>query len=765
MILIITEKPSVARNLAESLEPGNYTSGNGFLKGEKYTYSWAIGHLVTLANAKTYCDNAWDLKNIPIIPNPFKLVPHSKTKKQFNILQSLIKKSSQIINAADAGREGELIFRYILELCPTQAEIKRLWISSYTDQAINNGFENLKPNSDYENLYHSGKARSESDWLFGINATIALTKKINNDTVFSLGRVQTPTFALICKRFIDNKNFKPVPYYVPSITLEHNSIAFKASLFSEEQILNKDIALTLINSLNDTITCIKAEKKEKKINTPLCFDLTSLQIKANNVYGYSADKTLKLTQELYEKEKVVSYPRTDSRYLAEDQKSEINNLLNELKARDSKLIEYLENDISKAKSFNSSKITDHHAIIPLSFQVKDSDWNADKKNIYSLILLQFFMAFGKTAMTEHISYLFKHQDSIFKTSETIYTFLGWKYFDNSEVLNSKLPIINSDQQVAIIKKEIENKQTKPKALYTDASLLKAMNSAGKDFDTEELPPEIKRKGIGTPATRASVIETIIKRDYVTRNKKTIIPTEKGIKLYELIKDFTIANVQLTGAWEEALHFIENGDTQYEEFLNEVKKDLNSKILPDINNIQKTNFKSKLNIDANCPKCNSKIKTNSKAYYCSNREDCNFVLWKTVCYKKLSEKEVINLLKLQITEVKKMKSQDNKIFDSNLYIDKNDDFKLKFYKIEEPSGLNCPGCKKELTNKGNYLACDGPQCDFTLSKTIAKKKLTQTQIEDLINKKRTALISGFKSRANKPFNAMLVLKNNKVKFEF
>lgn len=682
MKLIIAEKPSVALTLAEALEPNSFKKEKGCIIGNKYTYSWAIGHLVQLSDAKSYCSDPWNLKNIPIVPESFLLTPKQNTVSQFNILKRLINKSSEIINATDAGREGELIFRYIIDLIGNSPNsIYRLWLSSYTKESIVNGFNNLSDSAKYNNLYLAGKARNQADWLFGINATITLTKVLNNGNLYSLGRVQTPTFKLICERFIENKSFKPKQFFVPNITLEYSNIKFNAVYQYEDYILEKNRSENLLSSLGNEISCLNSSSKTKKEKGPLCYDLTSLQIEANNKFGYTADQTLSIAQSLYEKEKAITYPRTDSKYLDESQSNEVINLIDNFKALFPKINEYIlfQEQLKSSKVFNSSKVSDHHAIIPTNAVAASKAWNVEKSNIYNLILYRFFKAFSKDAISNTITYIFSNNgEDLYKSSEKVYSFVGWKYFENFQVSQNTIPVdIVEGQIISILNKEITSSQTKPKPLYTEASLLSAMEKAGKEFDSEELPLEIKRKGIGTPATRASIIETLLRRKYISRNKKYLIPTQNGYSLYEIIKNLVLANVQLTGEWEESLFKIEEGTLSFDDFMNNVKSDLTRIVVPEIINLKTLASSipgnSKLNIKAPCPKCKSSLSERSKSISCSN---CDFIFWKQSYGKSFNSKEISNLLQGKITKVKGLKSKKNKTsYTANLKLDPSQNFKL------------------------------------------------------------------------------------------
>lgn len=768
MKLIITEKPSVARTIAEYFEPDGLEKGNGYIKGKKYIYSWAIGHLVQLADATNYCDDVWNINNIPIIPNNFELKENPKTKDQLAVLKHLISQSEEIINATDCAREGELIFRYILDIIGNvTVPVKRLWISSYTDSSIQKGFDNLKPSSDYDNLYYSGRSRARADWLFGINATIAITKTINNGELYSLGRVQTPTFALICKRFLEHKTFKKTTFYIPTLLLENQTIIFKSSYMYEDYILKEDQANAILNSIGKTIVCQTADNINKKYVAPLCFDLTSLQMKANTLFGFTASKTLKLAQTLYEKHKALSYPRTDSKYLSNQQIDDVQTLLNGFKNNNVKF-KCISDNISNSRNFNDSKIADHHAIIPTSSQQDTSLWTKDEVTLYDLVINQFIMSFSKEASAQSITYSFSSGSHTFKSSSLNYTDLGWKILEknneelpNDEDLKNNLPILNVGDIVNITKKEIQKSTTQPKPIFTDATLLGAMESAGKDFEVEDLPTEIKRKGIGTPATRANILEKIIKRSFVLRKGKQLIPSEFGLKFYDAIKYFDIADVKLTGKWEEKLYELEENDVTENDFMSIVISDLNNVVIPNIKSVERSKFLITTNT---CPKCQSALNNSPKALSCSNTSNCKFILWKTFFNIKLSNNQLDDLLSLKAIGLKKIIANKEKpAFDCKVILSKEKDFALSFLFTDNKTDLTCPKCKThKLHDKGSYLKCNNEVCDLTISKIIAKKTLSDNLIKELVENQKTKLISGFKGKSGKPFNAALQL-NFKEKY--
>jgi DNA topoisomerase-3 len=576
MKVIIAEKPSVAREIAKVF--GANQKREGYIEGKGYTFTWAFGHLLQLAPPQEYGFYGWSVQNLPMLPAKFKLsirkvksksgmIEDPSVRKQLDIIQKLFDEATEIIVATDAGREGELIFRYIYYYLKCKKPFKRLWISSQTDAAIKEGFRNLKPGSDYDTLFNSAHCRSQSDWLVGMNATQALSLSAGTRSVLSLGRVQTPTLAMICSRYLENKNFVPQIYFQVAIQVDKNGQMFRA--ISTENFKTKEDAQVILDQVQDVAAgfpngghILNVEAKPRKEPPPLLHDLSSLQQEANKRKGFTADQTLSLLQNLYEN-KLVTYPRTGSRYIGDDVFATVPGLIDKFKDHPQfgKQATFLaENKLSK-RSVNAKKVTDHHAILPTGeapYQLTD-----DKQAIYDMVVGRMLEAFHQDCIKE-ITKITVQSGSKFMASGTVISAAGWRAVFNEpdeekkDEENASLPKVVQGENLPVPNKAILEKQTKPKPLYNEASLLKALETAGKEIDDEELRYAMKDSGLGTPATRASIIETLIKRDYVMREKKNLLPTKMGMAVYTVVKDQKIAQAELTGSWEKRLEEIRSG---------------------------------------------------------------------------------------------------------------------------------------------------------------------------------------------------------------
>ncbi|WP_343521916.1 DNA topoisomerase 3 [Pedobacter sp.] len=578
MKIVIAEKPSVGRELAKVF--GATTRKDGYIEGKGYSFTWAFGHLLQLAPPQDYGFIGWRKQHLPMLPQKFKLsVRKIKTKdgfvedpavrKQLDTIKKLFDEATEIIVATDAGREGELIFRYIYYYLKCKKPFKRLWISSQTDEAIKDGFRNLKPGTDYDTLFNSAHCRSESDWLVGMNATQALSISAGNRTVLSLGRVQTPTLAMICARFLEIKNFVPQTYYQISILLSKDEQVFKA--ISTANYKEKEEAEKLFVLVEDVASGFPAggnitavEAKPRKEPPPLLHDLSSLQQEANKKKGYTADQTLSILQNLYES-KLVSYPRTGSRYIGDDIFAGVPDLIAKFTGHPDfgKQAQFLQTVALNKRSVNAKKVTDHHAILPTGEQAYGL--SADKQAVYDMVVGRMIEAFHQECLKELTKITIQSGVS-FVANGTVIRSAGWRAVfndpedDKKDEDNAALPKIAVGEQLPITEKSLLEKQTKPKPMYNEASLLKALETCGKEIEDEELRYAMKDSGLGTPATRASIIETLITREYITREKRNLVPTNKGLAVYEVVKDKKIAQAELTGQWEKRLEEIRSGSS-------------------------------------------------------------------------------------------------------------------------------------------------------------------------------------------------------------
>ncbi|WP_316849014.1 DNA topoisomerase III [Pedobacter agri] len=578
MKIVIAEKPSVGRELAKVF--GATTRKDGYIEGKGYSFTWAFGHLLQLAPPQDYGFIGWRKQHLPMLPTKFKLaVRKIKTKdgfvedpavrKQLDTIKRLFDEATEIIVATDAGREGELIFRYIYYYLKCKKPFKRLWISSQTDEAIKDGFRNLKPGTDYDTLFNSAHCRSESDWLVGMNATQALSISAGNRTVLSLGRVQTPTLAMICARFLEIKNFVPQIYYQISIQLVKDEQSFKA--VSTTNYKDKEEAEKLFALVEDVasgfptggnITAVEA--KPRKEPPPLLHDLSSLQQEANKKKGYTADQTLNILQNLYES-KLVSYPRTGSRYIGDDVFAGVPDLITKFVNHPDfgKQAAFLQTIKLNKRSVNAKKVTDHHAVLPTG--VEAYGLSSDKQAVYDMVVGRMIEAFHQECLKE-ITKITIQSGLTFIANGTVIRSAGWRSVfnesedDKKDEDNAALPKVIVGEQLPITEKSLLEKQTKPKSMYNEASLLKALETCGKEIEDEELRYAMKDSGLGTPATRASIIETLITREYITREKRNLVPSAKGLAVYEVVKDKQIAQAELTGQWEKRLEEIRSGSS-------------------------------------------------------------------------------------------------------------------------------------------------------------------------------------------------------------
>ena len=669
---IIAEKPSVARDIARIV--GATSKQDGYMEGCGYVVTWAMGHLIALAMPEAYGFSAYKAEDLPIRPNPFQLVVRQVHKdkeyisdpaalKQLKVIRSCFDKTDRIIVATDAGREGELIFRYIYQHLGCRKPFDRLWISSLTDKAIREGLSNLKPGDYYDNLYYSAKARSEADWLVGINASRALS--IARKGGYSLGRVQTPTLAMVCRRYIENRDFSSVPYWKLSVLTEKEGVSLKAigSADYESEALAQT-ALAALRSQSQ-LTVETVTRKVTHTAPPLLYDLTALQKDANRRHGFSADKTLSIAQSLYEK-KITTYPRTGSRYISEDVFEEVPVLLR-------KIGKTLSNPLNR-HSVDNTKVTDHHAIIPTG--ETPSGLSTDEITIYQMVVNRFIEAFSPDSEEERMQVRFTDGTNIFTWNAYQQISLGWKAVqkdkeveaekkeDGDEYILSSLPNLTEGEVLSLVNADITEHKTKPKPLYTEATLLSAMENAGKEVKEDDKRKAMAECGIGTPATRANIIETLILRDYIRRDKKSIIPTEKGLAVYEIVKDKKIANAEMTGSWELALAAIEAGKMPADKF----SQGINSYVGTICEELLSLSSEQKSYPVYRCPKCGQQsVGIYAKVAKCRH-ETCGFHVFREVCSILLSEDNIRDLISSGRTPILKgLTSKAGKKFNARLVL--------------------------------------------------------------------------------------------------
>lgn len=665
MKMCIAEKPSVAKEIANIL--GATNRHNGYLEGNGYCVTWTFGHLCCLQEPNEYTEKwkQWNLSLLPMIPSRFRirLIEEEGIKKQFAVIEELVSKAELIINCGDAGQEGELIQRWVLTKAKCKVPVKRLWISSLTEEAIREGFEKLMDAGDFDTLYAAGSARAIGDWLLGMNATRAYTLKYGNGkNVLSIGRVQTPTLALVVERQKAIENFKPETYW--EIRTDYRGGMFNCmhGRFDKkeeaEALLEKIIPLEL--------EILSAERKKAMESPPKLFDLTLLQVECNRKYAFTADNTLKLIQSLYEK-KLTTYPRVDTNFLPNDQYAKVPGILKGLKPYENLVQPILTGGKIKksAKVFNDKKITDHHAIIPTG--VFTYDMTPDEKRVYDLVARRFIAAFYPDCEIANTTVMARIGDESFKATGKQIIDPAWRV-----VFGTATDKQNEENVLPVYVKgehgphtpEIQEKETQPPKYYTEADLLRAMETAGKQVEDEELRDLMKENGIGRPSTRAGIIETLQKRHYIRKDKKRLLATPTGIELIDTLQNDLLKSAELTGQWEKKLRMIEDGKYEVNGFMEELKGMVNeivhrvkyatAKTITVVNEEEKPEAMEKKKRNQQtptatpaliCPKCKQgKVVKGKTAWGCNlYGKSCDFLIPLTVQEKKLTPKQIETLV--------------------------------------------------------------------------------------------------------------------------
>jgi DNA topoisomerase III len=834
--LIITEKPSVAGDIAKAV--GGFKKGKDYYENEKYLISWAVGHLFELAVPASMKDqDKWDMKKLPIMPPEFELAPAKKMGSRVNVLRKLIKDKnvSDIINACDAGREGELIFRYIVQYAATKKPIKRLWLQSMTPEAIREGFARLRSDAEMQPLASAARSRNEADWLVGINATRAFTLRLSGgrgSTVTSLGRVQTPTLTIIVDREKKIQEFKPRELHEligtfhaaageysgrwfdeafkkdqPEIErtqrlldrlqlnlhdAEQQLDSAKGSLWDEHRVAprlwHRQIADAIQRKCSGKDGIVELEEKKPTTQVaPQLYDLTTLQREANNRFGFSAKRTLQIAQALYEKHKAITYPRTDSRALPEDYLSTVKSTLG--KIDDPFARKVLDNNWVKPNKriFNNAKVGDHFAIIPTG--AASGSLDDYERRVFDLVAKRFVAVFFPPAQYENTTRITRVEGEPFKTEGKILVAPGWLEVYGREAASEKpeenLPPVNQGERVATIGIDIKTDQTKPPARYSEATVLSAMEGAGKLVDDEELRDAMKEKGLGTPATRASIIETLISAHYLTRQGKELQPTAKAIQTITLLKSAVpeLTSPELTGEWEFRLREIEHRKLTRDAFMRDIRH-LTEEIVGKAKHFHPDEHMPDSEPFGTCPKCGSPIVERFKSFTCTN-EECDFTIWKTIAGRLLSREEFETLVRdKHVGPLSGFRSRKGARFPAVLKL--SDDFKAEFdfgpngqengatqpvdFSGKESLG-QCPKCGGRVFELGMSYICEnsvGPNkvCDFRAGKVILQQPVEPEQMKKLLSTRKTDLLPRFISRKGRPFKAFLVVTDKKdVGFEF
>ena len=663
-ILVIAEKPSVGRDLTKAL-PGAFAKHEGYLESDSHVVTWAVGHLVQLAEPDEYDAKykKWRMADLPIVPPKFKLVVRDeRSRKQMSVITRMLKRDDvdEVINACDAGREGELIFAWTFEKAGAKKPVRRLWLSSMTSKAIKEAFSSLRPASEFDLLEQAARSRSEADWIVGMNATRAATIRLRSsfDGAVSLGRVQTPTLAIIARREEEIRAFVPEPYWLVDATFEPVSgdpgrrYVGRFHAGAQPRLKTAEEASAIVAAVEGGAGEItKLEKTTRREKAPLLYDLTSLQREANTRFGFSARRTLAAAQRLYEEHKVLTYPRTSSRFLPTDMIPEIKPIASMVGthkeyARAAKYVTGLD-VLPLGRVINDAKVTDHHAIIPTNSEHKLDKLSDDDRRVYDMVTRRFLAVFHPDAVFENTRLETTVLSYIFRTSGRVLMEAGWrgvydqagldeaKAPDDDENDNQTLPKLEKGENVSVREIASEEKITQPPRRYSDASLLGAMETAGKLVDDDELREAMKDSGIGTPATRAAIIERLIDVGYVERDGRSLVCTEKGLGVISLLDDHALTSPSLTGDWEHRLSKIEQGEEARSRFMADIAEFAGATVttldekLKDIR-IPRANM-------GPCPVCGHDIVENRKGFSCWGREDpgCGFVIWKSKAGKTLA----------------------------------------------------------------------------------------------------------------------------------
>jgi DNA topoisomerase III len=698
MRLIVAEKPSVGRDIAGAL--GRHRRGKGALVGDGWTVTWALGHLAELAPPDAYGEEykKWRLESLPILPERFKVRVSSKTREQFGVVKGLMKDASvtEVVNACDAGREGELIFAYLYGLSGCRKPVLRLWISSLTNEAILAGFDSLRDGRSMKPLEDAARSRGEADWIVGMNATRAYSVRFGGrGNVLSVGRVQTPTLKLLVDREREIRNFEPEKFWTVHARFSREGSTYDGVWFKNKQnrLPEKETAHRIAEKVRDgTGTVRKAQKKTAAEKPPLLYDLTELQRNANARYGFTAERTLRAAQALYEEKKLITYPRTSSRYLSKDmvgglkKRVEAAGALSGLSPFAEKLLEAPKLPISK-RIVDDSKVTDHHAIVPTSKKSSD-DLPPDEAKVYDLVARRFLAVFFPAARFENTTVVTEVREETFLSRGRVVLEAGWRALYPDGVGGRKekeppvLPPIEVGQEWAVAKVGVKEGETKPPPRYSESALLGAMETAGKLVEDEELRQQMKDSGLGTPATRAATIERLIKVGYIEREKKALVPTEKGKSLIGLLGESPLTSAELTARWEERLAKMEKGAERRPDFMSDING-FAAKLVEEVRGMEGEKLaapsRSREPLGP-CPKCGSPVVETKKAYGCSawKKTGCDFVIWKQVSGKRLGEAQVKQLLtKGRTAQMKGFKSKAGKPYSAALKLDAEHRVRLEF----------------------------------------------------------------------------------------
>ena len=807
--LIIAEKPSVANDIAKALT--GFTKKTDYFESDEYVVASAVGHLLEIAAPEEYevKRGKWTFNHLPVIPPYFDLRVIERSKSRLNLLVKLIKRKDiiGIINACDAGREGELIFRYIYQYSKTDKPIYRLWLQSMTAQSIRDGFEHLRTDQDVFQLAEAARCRSEADWLVGINGTRAMTafnSKSGGFQLTTVGRVQTPTLTILVDREEKIRKFKAKPYWILDAEFEYQGERYLGHWFDEhfqksdnpdaraDRLWSEKQAIDILQKTLGKIGQVSEESKPVTQSPPLLYDLTSLQREANTRFGFSAKTTLSAAQALYERHKVLTYPRTDARALPEDYIATTKSILRQFVEKAPSGFAYTEFastilDKSWVKPspriFNNKKISDHFAIIPTHTLPKSLSEVESK--IYDMVVRRFLSVFYPVAEYKVTTRITRVEDETFKTEGKVLVVPGWlSVYGKDSMEDDQIIPVESGAIVNTPTVNLLAKETRAPARYSEATLLSAMEGAGKLVEDEELRAAMSAKGLGTPATRAAIIEGLIDEKYVIRQQKELIPTAKAFSLLVLLRGLSISELcspELTGHWEHELSLIEKGEKSRPEFMDEIRE-VTKKIVEQAKNYDSDTVPGEFaTLSVPCPQCGGVLKETYKKFMCMQ---CSYGFWKIMAGRQLEPAEVEELLtKREVGPLEGFRSKMGRPFNAKIKL--NDDNMPEFDFgtpapdentetidfSDKPHIGKCPACEKgQVYEYGNAYICDqiqaDPACKFRLSKMILQRAIETDQAEKLLNQRKTDLIKGFISKKGRPFSAFLVLdKDGKIGFEF
>ncbi|MCC7518494.1 MAG: DNA topoisomerase III [Verrucomicrobiae bacterium] len=811
--LIIAEKPSVAGDLARAL--GKFKKSEGFYESDDTIVTHAVGHLVELFMPNDFKPEwrFWKLENLPMIPEAFQLKPIEKTKAQFNTVVRLIKRKdvSELVNACDAGREGELIFRYIYALSETKKPFRRLWLSSMTAESIREGFQALRAATEVQGLADAAVCRSESDWLIGINGTRAFTCRIYGGVraqICTVGRVQTPTLAIIVDRENVIREFRKRPFWEVIATFTCAAGKYEGRWFDRafkkddqdserkaERIWEETRAQEIAACTLGKPGAVSEEKKATTQAPPLLYDLTTLQRECNARFGLSASRTLQIAQALYERRKAITYPRTDSRALPENHLGVVRQTLTNLKENPAETAapsygafaaRILERGWIRPNKriFNDAKVSDHFAIIPTPECMQHPLVDLEAK-VFDMICKRFLAVFYPAAAFEVTTRITTVEREPFKTEGKVLKEPGWlEVYGRDQPAEGQIPPVKPGEQPVADPVAAKALETKPPPHYTEATLLSAMEGAGKLLDDEDLGEAMKERGLGTPATRAAIIEQLLAQEYLHRAGRDLVATSKGLSLIQMLRSIPVPELtspQLTGEWEHQLREMEHGRLSRAKFMGEIQE-ITRRIVDDARKYDDAKFESKVAIEAPCPKCGGKIRETFKWFACSS---CDFLVWKSIASKSLTVAEVEQLLReRKIGPLDGFRSKMGKPFQAMLVV--TPEFKVSLA-WDGNSGGNgnsgalelvsdkvfgsCPICGASVRETAMAWCCEKrakepAECEFRISKKIKGKDIPPEQLEKLLREGKTDLLEGFLSTKHRPFKAYLTMaKGGKLGWEF